>query len=112
MKTRLFEAADCYLARLHVNHPAEISSLFEETNLPPRQPTKEYALKNIYVGNISFQTTEQDLDAALTGISTKAKPRAWPVSLSFTICTRSTWPYAENAASRSCSVVWNEMFPT
>jgi RNA recognition motif-containing protein len=66
MKTRLFEAADCYLARLHINHPAEISSLFEETNLPHRQPTKEYALKNIYVGNISFQTTEQDLDAAFS----------------------------------------------
>jgi RNA recognition motif-containing protein len=27
---------------------------------------KEYALKNIYVGNISFQTTEQDLDAAFS----------------------------------------------
>src|ERR1700731_2928389 len=28
MNTRLFEAADCYLARLHINHPAEISSIF------------------------------------------------------------------------------------
>src|SRR6202046_1919647 len=27
---------------------------------------KEYVLKNIYVGNISFQTTEQDLDAAFS----------------------------------------------
>src|SRR5579863_889045 len=27
---------------------------------------KEYALKNIYVGNISFQTSEQDLDAAFS----------------------------------------------
>ena len=27
---------------------------------------KEFALKSIYVGNISFQTTEQDLDAAFS----------------------------------------------
>ncbi len=27
---------------------------------------KEYGLKNIYVGNISFQTTEQDIDAAFS----------------------------------------------
>jgi RNA recognition motif-containing protein len=64
MKTRLFEAADCYLARLYITHPAE-NSLYE-INLPERQPTKEHALKNIYVGNISFQTTEQDLDAAFS----------------------------------------------
>jgi cold-inducible RNA-binding protein len=30
------------------------------------QSMKEYALKNIYVGNISFQTTEQELDAAFS----------------------------------------------
>src|SRR5580704_15414499 len=64
IKTRLFEAADCYLARLYTNHPAEISSI--DINLPERQQMKEYALKNIYVGNISFQTTEQDLDAAFS----------------------------------------------
>ena len=32
MESRLFEAVDCYLARLSLNHPAEISSL--EINLP------------------------------------------------------------------------------
>ena len=47
------------------NFPAEIS--FLDINLPERaELTKEYALKNIYVGNISFQTTEQDLDAAFS----------------------------------------------
>jgi RNA recognition motif-containing protein len=35
-------------------------------NICQWQHTKEYALKNIYVGNISFQTTEQDLDAAFS----------------------------------------------
>jgi len=30
------------------------------------QQFEEYNLKNIYVGNISFQTTEQDLDAAFS----------------------------------------------
>jgi|SRR5665213_1374567 len=37
-----------------------------KSTLPEWQPIKEYALKNIYVGNISFQTTEQDLDAAFS----------------------------------------------
>jgi len=32
----------------------------------PVHAKKEYVLKNIYVGNISFQTTEQDLDAAFS----------------------------------------------
>jgi RNA recognition motif-containing protein len=32
----------------------------------PMHAKKEYVLKNIYVGNISFQTTEQDLDAAFS----------------------------------------------
>lgn len=69
MRLRLSEAADCYLARPFHNHPAEIS-LFElnlsEYTLPNRQLLKESVLKNIYVGNISFQTTEQELDAAFS----------------------------------------------
>jgi RNA recognition motif-containing protein len=32
----------------------------------PSHAKKEHVLKNIYVGNISFQTTEQDLDAAFS----------------------------------------------
>src|SRR5579863_6167837 len=32
----------------------------------PVHAKKEYVLKNIYVGNISFQTSEQDLDAAFS----------------------------------------------
>jgi RNA recognition motif-containing protein len=53
----------CYLARLDT-FPAEISSI--ESNPARSAADKEYALKNIYVGNISFQTTEQDLDAAFS----------------------------------------------
>ena len=37
-----------------------------ETTLPLAAGKKEYVLKNIYVGNISFQTTEQDIDAAFS----------------------------------------------
>jgi len=48
-----------------INRPAENSHSLE-VNLLQRQPIKEYPLKNIYVGNISFQTTEQDLDAAFS----------------------------------------------
>ena len=51
-----------------INFPAEISVF--ETNcvfgMMPVHAKKEYVLKNIYVGNISFQTTEQDLDAAFS----------------------------------------------
>jgi RNA recognition motif-containing protein len=50
------------------HNPAEISVFEINLNQTTEtdQPTKEYVLKNIYVGNISFQTTEQDLDAAFS----------------------------------------------
>jgi RNA recognition motif-containing protein len=73
INTRLFEAVDCYLARLYPfgtgTNSAEIS-VFEKLTCGHSArawpANKEYVLKNIYVGNISFQTTEQDLDAAFS----------------------------------------------
>ena len=41
-------------------------SPYQDIGSADPQPTKECALKSIYVGNISFQTTEQDLDAAFS----------------------------------------------
>jgi RNA recognition motif-containing protein len=46
------------------NHPAENSPF--EINLPEGSDLRSTTLKNIYVGNIPFQMTEQDLDAAFS----------------------------------------------
>jgi cold-inducible RNA-binding protein len=51
--------------RAFMNRPAEISS-FLKTTCRCGSQLRSFALKNIYVGNISFQTTEQDLDAAFS----------------------------------------------
>lgn len=64
METRLFEAAELLPCPPFIIFRPRLALL--NPTIAVSRHLKEYALKNIYVGNISFQTTEQDLDAAFS----------------------------------------------